>query len=131
MPRQSVENRLERLEQRVTAIEELPARMDRLESQIVQLRAEMRDGFSAIRQEIQAGDEGVQGSLRDEIRAGDEETRRVLREEIRTGHVMIVTTLTELVEDSRRQTHVLFEELVSRIATLQGQSGRTRPTNKR
>ncbi len=161
MPRQSVENRLERFEQRVTAIEELPARMDRLESQIVQLRAEMRDGFTAIRQEIQTGDEGVQRSLREEIRAGneetcrslreeiragveetrrvlreeiragDEETRRVLREEMRTGHVMIVTTLTELVEDSRRQTHVLFEELVSRIATLQGQSGRTRPKKKR
>ena len=146
MPRQSVENRLERFEQRVTAIEELPARMDRLESQIVQLRAEMRDGFSAIRQEIQTGDEGVQRSLREEIRAGDEETRRVLREEIRagdeetrrilreemrTGHVMIVTTLTEQIEEARRQTRVLFEELVLRIATLQGQSASTRPKKKR
>ena len=57
MPRQSVENRLERLDRRVTGIEQLPARMDRLESQIVQLRAEVHDEFSAIRQEIQTGDE--------------------------------------------------------------------------
>ena len=104
----------------------------------------MRDGFSAIRQEIQTGDDGVQRGLgeeiragdeetrrvlreeiragdeetrrvmREEIRAGDEETRRVLREEIRTVHVMVVTTLTELVEDSQRQTRVLFEDLACR-----------------
>lgn len=116
MPRQSVENRFERLERRVTAIEQLPARMDRLEAQIVQLRAEMRDGVFAIRHEIQTGDEAVQRSL---------------REEIRTGHVMIVTTLTELIEESRRQTHVLFEEAVSRIATIQGQFGSRRPKKKR
>ena len=73
--------------------------MDRLESQIMQLRVEMRDGFSAIRQEIQTGDEGSLRSVREEIRTGDEETRRVLREEIRTGNVMIVTTLTEQIED--------------------------------
>ena len=109
MPRQSVENRLERLDRRVTEIEQLPARMDRLESQIVQLRIEMRDEFSAVRGEI------------------------------RTGDVMIVTTLTEQltaqltaqIEESRRHTRVLFEEAVSRIASLQGQSGSTRPKKKR
>jgi hypothetical protein len=101
MPRQSVENKLERLERRVTEIEQLPARMDRLESQIAQLRTEMRDEFSAVRGEI------------------------------RTGDVMIVTTLTEQIEESRRHTRVLFEEAVSRIASLQGQSGSTRPKKKR
>ena len=105
MPRQSVENRLERLDRRVTEIEQLPARMDRLESQIVQLRIEMRDEFSAVRGEI------------------------------RTGDVMIVTTLTEQltaqIEESRHHTRVLFEEAVSRIASLQGQSGSTRPKKKR
>ena len=101
MPRLSVENRLERLERRVTEIEQLPARMDRLESQIVQLRTEMRDEFSAVRGEI------------------------------RTGDVMIVTTLTEQIEESRRHTRVLFEEAVSRIANLQGRSGSTRPKKER
>ena len=101
MPRQSVENRLERLERRVTEIEQLPARIDRLESQIVQLRTEMRDEFSAVRGEIRAGD------------------------------VMIVTSLTEQIEESRSHTRVLFEELVSRIAKLQEQSGGTRSKKQR
>ena len=48
----------------MTQLEELPRRMDRLESQIVQLRTAMRDEFSAVRQEI---------------RTGDEETRRYMR----------------------------------------------------
>jgi hypothetical protein len=96
-----VENRLERLDDRVTEIEQLPARMDRLESQMVQLRTEMRDEFSAVRGEI------------------------------RTGDVMIVTTLTEQTEESRRQTRVLFEEAVSRIASLQGQPGSPRSKKKR
>ena len=55
MPRRSVE----RLERRVTEIEQLPDRMDRLELQIVQLRAEMRDEFSAIRQAIQSATKGA------------------------------------------------------------------------
>ena len=48
----------------MTRLEELPGRMDRLESQIVQFRTEVRDEFSAVRQEI---------------RSGDEETRRYMR----------------------------------------------------
>ena len=48
----------------MTQLEELPRRMDRLESQIVQLRTEMRDEFSAVRTEM---------------RSGDEETRRYMR----------------------------------------------------
>ncbi len=131
MPRQSVENRLERLERRMTGIEQLPARMDRLESQIVQLRAEMHDEFSAIRQEIQTGDEAVLRSLREEIRAGDEETRRVLREEFQSGNVMIVTALTEQIEDARRENRVLFEETLARIANIQERPSATRRTKKR
>lgn len=81
----------------MTALEQLPDRFDRLESRIERLEAQ----------------------LRDEIRAGDEETRRTLREEIRTGNVMIVTALTEQIEESRRYTRVLFEEMQSRLAVIQ------------
>lgn len=56
--------------------------------------------------------------LRAEIRAGDEETRRVLREEMRTGHVMIVTELTEQIEDSRRYTRLLHEDVLGRIRVI-------------
>ena len=80
------------LERRVEILEQLPDRVTALESQIVQLREEMRTEFSATRVEA---------------RAGDEETRRTLREEIRTGDA-----------ETRRFMRVLHEDLVSRIATL-------------
>ena len=80
------------LERRVEILEQLPDRVTALESQIVQLREEMRTEFSATRAES---------------RAGDEETRRTLREEIRTGDA-----------ETRRFMRVLHEDLVSRIATL-------------
>jgi hypothetical protein len=92
-----VEERLRRLEDRMTALEQLPDRIDRLESRIDRLESD----------------------LRGEIRTGDEKTRRVLREEIRTGNVMIVTSLTEQIEESRRHTRLLFEEALSRISTIQ------------
>ena len=68
MPPQPLENRVERLERRVTKLERLPDQVDRVEWQIVQLRTEMSDEFSAVRAE-----------LREEIRGGDEETRRLMR----------------------------------------------------
>jgi predicted nucleic acid-binding Zn-ribbon protein len=64
MATQTIEKRVERLERRVTNLERLPERMDRVESQIVQVRTEMHDEFSAVREDI---------------RAGDEETRRLMR----------------------------------------------------
>jgi dsDNA-specific endonuclease/ATPase MutS2 len=68
MAPQSLEKRVESLEEQVTRLDEMPARMDRLESQIVQFRTEVRDEFSAVRED-----------LRKEIRSGDEETRRFMR----------------------------------------------------
>jgi len=130
----------------MTAIEELPARMDRLELQIVQLRAEMRDEFSALRgevaagddetcrslrEEIRAGDEETRRSLREEIRAGDEETRRSLREEIRAGDEETRREMRELFDQARRENRLLFEEAVSRIALLQNGRRPTRPRKKR
>ena len=90
---QPLEKRVEALETRVTKLEQLPARMDRLELQIVQLRTEMRDEFSA--------------------------TRTELRAEMRDTGAMIVTTLTEQIEQSRRETRELFKELLARLATIQ------------
>ena len=48
MAERSIEERLQILEQKVGDLQELPARMDTLESHILQLRIEVRDGFSAI-----------------------------------------------------------------------------------
>jgi hypothetical protein len=88
MRSQSIESRVEKLEARVTMFEELPARIDGLASQIVQLRTEIGDEFSAVREEM---------------RAGDEETRRVLRADI---------------QDLGTQMRVLHEDVMSKLALL-------------
>ena len=89
MPPETIENRVDQLELRVTELEKLPERLTAVESQIVQLRTEMRDEFSAVRQEI---------------RAGDEETRRVLGERI---------------DETNRHMRVLHEDVIGRLAVIQ------------
>jgi hypothetical protein len=119
-------------------LEELPARVDALTLQVSQLRDEMRSGFSAVRGEIQAGDQETRRTLREEIRAGDEETRRTLRDEIRAGDEETRRTLREEIragdEETRRtlrdeiragdervmeQARALHEDVVSRLALIQ------------
>ena len=51
MQPQPLEKRVERLEERVTVLEQLPARVDRVALEISQLRVEMRAEFSAVRYE--------------------------------------------------------------------------------
>lgn len=78
--------RVENLEKRMALLEELPERVAGLEAhvaglelQFLQFRAEVGDGFSALRGEMRLGEEETRKTLRDEIRAGDEETRRLMR----------------------------------------------------
>ena len=71
-------------------LEQLPERVARLESQIEQLRDEMRSEFSATRAEM---------------RAGDEETRRVLTDRMEF-----------LFDANKRHMRLLHEDLVERIA---------------
>jgi vacuolar-type H+-ATPase subunit I/STV1 len=92
MQPQTIVSRVERLEERVTALEQLPARMDAFELQLLQFRDEVRAEFSA---------------TRGEMRAGDEETRRTLREEIREGDERILT-----------QARVLHEEVLARLEVI-------------
>ena len=66
----------------MTRLEELPDGVERIESQIVQLRAEMHSEFSAVCEEMRGRFEHVDASmaaLRADVRAGDEETRRYMR----------------------------------------------------
>ena len=57
MAERSLDARVEILEQTVGDLEKLPARRDAAESQILQLRVDMRDGFSAIRQRLDNHDQ--------------------------------------------------------------------------
>jgi hypothetical protein len=52
MAARTLNERVEILEQKVGDLQLLPARMDALESQILQLRSEMGDGFSAIHKRL-------------------------------------------------------------------------------
>src|SRR6187402_3520413 len=112
MAPQSIETKVEGLEQRVTELQKLPRRIDRLESQIVHLRTEMRDEFSAVRTEMR--DEFA--AVRTEIRSVNEETKRELRQEIRSGD-----------EETRRYMRVLFEEYVGRMKVV-GEAAATKRT---
>jgi predicted phage gp36 major capsid-like protein len=114
MPPQSLVKRVENLENRVTTLEQLPARVDALASQISELRDEMRIGFSAIESKIQAGDEETRRVLREEIRAGDSEVVRLLGDEIHSTRDKLLAAR----EDDRREVRMLHEEVLSRIALL-------------
>ena len=103
MASRDLTDRVEVLEQKVTALEELPARMSALETQIVQLRGEMKGEFSAVRQEMRSLDENLRRDLRGEMGslAGS------LRQEMR-----------ELNEQTLAQMRVLHEEVIDRIGKL-------------
>jgi predicted phage gp36 major capsid-like protein len=105
MATQALAARVDRVEQRVTLLEELPGRVDALALQVSQLRDEMHTEFSAVR---------------NEIRAGDEETRRVLRDEIRAGDERVMG-----------QARVLHEDIVSRLALIQEGGRASSPRRKR
>ena len=63
MPNKPVAERLDQLERRVDVLETLPTRMTALEGQIVQLRREMHDEFSAMRGETQGVETGLRGEM--------------------------------------------------------------------
>ena len=111
MAARSLNERVDILEQKVEELQKLPARMDAVESQILQLRDEMRDGFSAIRQRLDGHDqrfvaidgrlEGIDGRL-GRLETGNEEIKRHMR--------------------------VLHEDVLSRLSLLQEGRG---PRRKR
>jgi hypothetical protein len=96
MPPQPIESRVESLERRVTTLEQLPARIDDLTSQIVQLRAEMRDEFSAVHLRIT-------------------EQGTTFRQEMAD----LGSTLRQEIADLGTHMRVLHEDVISRFAQLQ------------
>jgi DNA repair exonuclease SbcCD ATPase subunit len=156
MPPQVLVSRVERLEERVTALEQLPARLDDLTQQVVQLRTGMGAEFSAVRDEMR----GLEGRLREEMRAGHEELRQEmrteheelrqemrtaneqlrqemragheeLRQDMRAGHAELRQEMLRLNEDTQHQMRVLHEDVVGKIALLdEGRRARA-PRRKR
>jgi hypothetical protein len=117
---------MDSLEARVTLLEQLPARVDALALQVSQLRDEMRSEFSAVRGDVQAGDEETRHALRDEIRTGLAEVMthaRGLHEEQRAALALVAQGLGDEINagDSRvmEQVRVLHEDIVARLTLIQ------------
>jgi hypothetical protein len=147
MQERTVIERVEILERNVELFEALPARVSALESQIVQLRSEMRDEFAAVRGEMRAGFLAVRdefAAVRGEMRAGFLAVRdefAAVRGEMHAGFLAardefsavrgemagmrdsLLTVLRAEIregdEETRRYMRVLHEDLVARIALLQ------------
>ena len=97
------EQRLTFLEQQMQELRELPDRVERMESQILQFRTEMKDGFSAIRTDLRAELHGVETGLRTELH----DVRDALRSEIR-----------EVRDTLRSEIHEVRDTLKSEIADV-------------
>jgi len=114
----SLERRIEILEENMEQLRDVPVRLSAVESQIVQLRAEMQTGFSALRGQ---NDEtrGEMVRLNDEtrrelVRLNDETRRELVRLNDETRREM-----TRLNDETNAHLRVLHEEVISRIALLQ------------
>jgi hypothetical protein len=116
MVSKSIEGRVLTLEQQMSELREIPARVSRLESNISQLRAEMRDEFSAIRGEM-ATKKDLE-ALRAEVATG----LGAVREDMATFR----TDMIARDEETRRHARMLHEDVIARIAlTREGVSRRT------
>lgn len=99
MAGQTLARRVDRLEQRMDALETLPAQVANLATQILQFREDVDRALSAVRQDLGA-EMAVQGNqLRHEMREGDEETRRFMR----VLHEEVIERLSR-IEEGRPRT---------------------------
>ena len=119
------------LEEQMQELKDLPKRMTGVESQILQLRDEMRDECSAIRSEIRTGDQETRNLLAAEIKAGDQETRNLLVAEIKAGDQetrnFLIAEIRSGDQDTRNFMRALHEEARTIIATMgEGKKGRRR-----
>lgn len=106
MADRDLERRVRILEEKVAGLQELPARVAAVESQILQFRAEMQSGFSA-------------------LRAANEETRAdMVRLNAETRAEMVRSD-----DETRAQMRVLHEEIIARLALLH--EGRESPSRTR
>ena len=128
MPERTLTTRVENLERSVELLEALPARVSAVEWQIRQLRTEMGEQFSAIRQEFAAADSGLREEfrtlrtdLRAELRAEGEAIRTELRAEIKAEGEAV---RTELRAEIKAEGEVIRTELRKEIRDGDGETRR-------
>ena len=102
MQPQRIDSRVERLEQRMDASEQLPARMDALEGQISQFWAEVRGEFSVVRTEMRELNADTVRQIAD--------TQTQMRE-------LNADTIRQIA-DTQTQMRVLHADVIKRIGLL-------------
>jgi hypothetical protein len=157
MTAESFADRVERLEFRVSALEKLPeqvaaltTRVEAVQSQVLQLRDEMHDGFSAIREQMATKDDLERFATKDDLErfatkddlerfatkedlerfatkedlerfATKEDLERfATKEELAEGLVAVTTELGQQIIESRAESRALFEEVIRRIEGMKG-----------
>lgn len=139
MPRNRME-RVERLENTLESLAGLPVavgelrerviglegRASALESQIVQLRAEMRNEFSTVRLEMTDMRIGLKGDIAS-VRQELSDVRTELKGDVATVRQDLTSLVTETRDSLSSQMRMLHEDLISRIALIaDGRSARKR-----
>ena len=111
--------RVEMLEETVESLKRLPdrvgaleVRVDSLASQVLQLRTEMRDGFSAIEGRMATKDDFAQMATKDDLAQLGGELREEMSSAVREMAGFVLATERRLLE----RIPVLVEDVLSRIA---------------
>ena len=111
--------RLEMLEETVESLKRLPdrvgaleVRVGTLESQVLQLRTEMRDGFSAIERRMATKDDLAALATKDDLAHLGGELREEMSGAVREMAGFVLATERRLLE----RIPVLVEDALSRIA---------------
>jgi uncharacterized protein YPO0396 len=138
MAPETLETRVERLERTVDTLEALPARVAAVESQIVQLRHEMKEEFSAIRTDLTGRMEELHAAaLEHAERLNTATNARMVELNDETRRLMVELNdetrrqMVELNDETRRHMLVLHEEIIARIKRLGEGSGRSRRAKKK
>jgi chromosome segregation ATPase len=128
MPARSLTERVEILEQKVRDLQLLPDRVAAVESHILQLRGEMRDGFSAIRERFDGIDQRFEEMEQrfDGIdrRFGGIDQRFEEMDQRFEGLDQQLKTIDERFGETHRFMRVLHEEVLTRLSLLQEGRGR-------
>jgi chromosome segregation ATPase len=155
MPDVDLARRVEMLEETLNSLRQVPddlkalnGRMTRVDVQMLQLRTEMREEFSAVRGEMATKADLAEGLAAARIAAKDDlaamrrdlannelaDLKRELREDIagmggNLAQIILdtqhqVTRTQRLIAEGQSQTRMMFEEVVSRLNVLgEGKAG--------
>ena len=110
----------------MSKLEELPAKIDGLTAQVLQVRVEMGSEFSAVRREMQAMGDGIVGQLRGEMRASTDGLRSQLLDAIGEMHAIAMREIVDLGDrmdagfvGMRAEVRAFREETLAGLQTIQ------------